>query len=675
MSFGRTKHYINADNNNVYLDEISVTSTGFEQALKDEIGNVYILNKEDFANKGYKDVKEVLESMPGINFANESEGIKLDLRGQGDQKANNNVKIMIDGIEQNSLSRWYTAGMDVALPLNSIERIEVIPGGGAVLYGSGTVGGVVNIITKSKIDETIFNLGTRFDTFKSKNLDLGGDVKINENLGLRLSSNLKDSKGYRKGFKIKGDGFNLGFLGNIDDIHNFDLKLAYSKYSKREPGSIDELQYAKDPKQIGRWLNTSWDARNSYSLSYQNKAIENLTADISTFYQTNKKYMELLENKEDYFTSYRHGNYKDTKYGLKLKGKYNFQDAYIISGADFSHNGFKAKDSWVNSIYSKDIYSAYILGNYYFNDIFSIIPGYRFERTNNKVEVREKNEIVQDGKTISSIDGAFKNKKQNLINNAFSLSFNAKYSDSGNIYAKFEKGYSSPIPDELFDYIRTKKSVLGEKINVKINYKENELKPELYNTYEIGFRDYFHNSFINFALFETITKNEIIHYWPNSEVEPFTDTLYKNEGKTLRRGFEISSQQWFFDEALSFNENLSYIHARVKGGVNDGAELRKNPALKVNFLANYEFLDKTNVFLRYRYEAKNETFYDGIYIKAYDLVHIGINKTFKNGLYTGVGINNLFNKTYYKEYGMVYGLKAFNIGDKRNLYAEFKYDF
>ena len=69
------------------------------------------------------------------------------MRGQGD-KAKQNVQILVDGVQMNSLDTSMTATPINTISPDSIERIEVLPGGGSVLYGSGTSGGVVNIITK-----------------------------------------------------------------------------------------------------------------------------------------------------------------------------------------------------------------------------------------------------------------------------------------------------------------------------------------------------------------------------------------------------------------------------------------------------------------------------------------------------------------------------------------------
>ncbi|ECR1617118.1 TonB-dependent receptor plug domain-containing protein, partial [Campylobacter jejuni] len=72
-------------------------------------------------------------------------GRNIDMRGQGN-KSNIAVKVMIDGHAINVLDNSHGVTPLDSINLDNVERIEIIPGGGSVLYGSGTRGGVINII-------------------------------------------------------------------------------------------------------------------------------------------------------------------------------------------------------------------------------------------------------------------------------------------------------------------------------------------------------------------------------------------------------------------------------------------------------------------------------------------------------------------------------------------------
>lgn len=131
------------------------SETGFEKNLRNSTTSPFIITSKDIETKGYTSVSEVLDSVPGVNI---QEGLHpaVDVRGQGYQKAKATVQLLVDGVPANMLD---TSHMNVPIDvvnINEIERIEVIPGGGAVLYGSGTSGGVINIITKNTREIIMF---------------------------------------------------------------------------------------------------------------------------------------------------------------------------------------------------------------------------------------------------------------------------------------------------------------------------------------------------------------------------------------------------------------------------------------------------------------------------------------------------------------------------------------
>lgn len=105
------------------------------------------------------DISEIVRKMPGVNLSGSSTSgqrgnqRQIDLRGMGP----NNTLILIDGrpvTSRNAVrpgrgSEQDTRGDSQWVPPSAIERIEVLRGPAAARYGSGSMGGVVNIITKS----------------------------------------------------------------------------------------------------------------------------------------------------------------------------------------------------------------------------------------------------------------------------------------------------------------------------------------------------------------------------------------------------------------------------------------------------------------------------------------------------------------------------------------------
>jgi len=112
-------------------------------------GNVAVLTREDIERSGSQTLPELLSTVAGINvrqlYGNFSTLATVDMRGFG-ASATQNALILINGRRLNDVD---ISAIDfLAISLSSIERVEIIRGGGSVLYGDGAVGGVINIITK-----------------------------------------------------------------------------------------------------------------------------------------------------------------------------------------------------------------------------------------------------------------------------------------------------------------------------------------------------------------------------------------------------------------------------------------------------------------------------------------------------------------------------------------------
>ncbi|MCH5487757.1 FepA family TonB-dependent siderophore receptor [Pseudomonas syringae pv. syringae] len=138
--------------------EIQETIVTAEQELKQASG-VSIITAEDIKKRPtVNDLSEIVRKMPGANLTgNSSSGSRgnnrqIDLRGMGPE----NTLILIDGkaVTSRNAVRYTrsgerdTRGDSNWVPADQVERIEVLRGPAAVRYGSGSMGGVVNIITK-----------------------------------------------------------------------------------------------------------------------------------------------------------------------------------------------------------------------------------------------------------------------------------------------------------------------------------------------------------------------------------------------------------------------------------------------------------------------------------------------------------------------------------------------
>lgn len=145
-----------------------------------------------------RDVAEIIRTQPGVNLTGDSNSgqrgnnRQIDIRGMGPE----NTLIMIDGMpvsSRNSVRYGWSDERDTRgdtnwVPPEMIDRIEVIRGPAAALYGNGAMGGVVNIITKPATDEWHGNFNTYFNAPQHK--EEGATKRYNASLSGALADNL-----------------------------------------------------------------------------------------------------------------------------------------------------------------------------------------------------------------------------------------------------------------------------------------------------------------------------------------------------------------------------------------------------------------------------------------------------------------------------------------------------
>lgn len=173
---------------------------------------VYVIDREQIAQSSARSISEVLASIPGINVRNlngnpGTEGT-IDLRGFG-PAASINTLILIDGRRLNDVDLSSTDIGGVALA--NIERIEVQPGGGSVLYGDGASGGTINIITRqARMNGGSVSLAAA--SFDTKEATATGQF-VAEAASLSLFGQHQDTDGYRDNSEVRRDtlGANLRF--------------------------------------------------------------------------------------------------------------------------------------------------------------------------------------------------------------------------------------------------------------------------------------------------------------------------------------------------------------------------------------------------------------------------------------------------------------------------------
>ena len=132
------------------LMNVEVTSVSKkEQKLSQAAAAVYVITQEDIRRSGATNIPDLLRMAPGVDVAQIDGHVwAISIRGFGD-RFTDKVLVLIDGrsvyTPTNSGVNWDQQNV----PLEDIERIEVIRGPGGTIWGANAVNGVINIITKS----------------------------------------------------------------------------------------------------------------------------------------------------------------------------------------------------------------------------------------------------------------------------------------------------------------------------------------------------------------------------------------------------------------------------------------------------------------------------------------------------------------------------------------------
>ncbi|MDX8392533.1 MAG: TonB-dependent receptor [Mariprofundaceae bacterium] len=221
------------------LGEINVTSNRAQAPSIQSSKPVTIISRDDIEASHAQNVADLFKGQAGITVYDTSGiGAKaiIDLGGFGDTAARNKV-VLVDG---RRISNPDLAESDwTQIPLDQIERIEIVHGGGSVLYGDGAVGGVINIITR--IPESGGEITLGGGNFGSRN----SKIRIGADVGrLRLEANFSGIKtnGYRDNSQFERYDNGARFEADLSDTIMWYGSGNYHKDRFGLPGDLTQAQ-------------------------------------------------------------------------------------------------------------------------------------------------------------------------------------------------------------------------------------------------------------------------------------------------------------------------------------------------------------------------------------------------------------------------------------------------
>ena len=631
------------------LDTIVVTASRFESAQQENPIAAQIITADEIRNSSATNVSEVLNKLGGvhsrINFVGTPDS-PLDLRGFG-MTGEQNTLDLVDGqrISENELA---TARLS-AIPLDSIERIEILRGAGAVLYGSGASGGTINIITRTAINAPLSgNVSTRVGSHDLRDIR-GGFRAGGEMWGLRLNAQRFRTDNYRDNNRAEletasgelrfgdRDGFvALGF--NVDD------------QKSRLPGARTEALLHSDR----RGATTPDDYLNSKSQRFSlrgEKRLGELTLALDIGRRDKRADMY---NKSTWGSTLARTDVGVTTVSPRLLWQTGFDQLVnsLTFGADWSHWSYDNDTAATGFMSALDESGKQKNRAFYLrNDVHLTATGTRISFGGRKEKVRQ----TQHERLVPR-DAAEKHALS-----AYELALQQELGAGFSAYGRLGRSFRVANIDENRCWTAPCPTLL---------------KPQRSHDREIGARWQGGKASLGVSLFEMDIDDEI-HYnhlsFSNINLSP-----------TRHRGLELEGRLLIGD-TLDIAARYTRTQARFRQGVYGGVDVSGNdvplvPKDRVSLNLGWQVFAATRIGLNLSYTGHQR--YDNDQanrfrqMPAYTVADIKIAHDIGDWR-LALGVNNLFDRKFYS-YGIVNGTyTSFNAypEDRRNAYVSAEYRF
>jgi len=227
--------------------EVLITASRVEEPAAEIPAHVSVITAGQLSSSGHSSLVSALESLAGLHFrsfsGNEAQA-QVSMRGFGENSFGR-VLVLVDG---RRLNRPDMASINwLEIPLQTIERIEVVRGNSSVLYGDNAVAGVINIITKKGQAGFDVALSGRYGSYNQnqEGIELSGSGEL---LHFSIMGEHTATDGYRDRSAFRSLAFG-GSAGLELDTLSSGLSLSYNRLFYELPGALDKTEFDFDPTQ------------------------------------------------------------------------------------------------------------------------------------------------------------------------------------------------------------------------------------------------------------------------------------------------------------------------------------------------------------------------------------------------------------------------------------------
>jgi iron complex outermembrane receptor protein len=458
-------------------DEIVITANKRVQAVQDVPISISVINKNDIIDRGTVELDQILNYVSGLEVNQDN----ISIRGTSGFTfgIGSRTAVLVDGFpllagDNNDIK------FD-AIPMLNVERIEIVKGAGSALYGTSTVGGIINIITKKAEEFANVNINTflgyytkpRFEqwiwnengSFYS-GLNLSYSQKLN-NFSLILSGQYINDESYR----YYDDAIRTSLFSKINYEANNKLNLGLT-FNISKSDATDWVYWNSLDSATKPPTNTNTEIRiKSDKISLYGDLNYIINSNNFIIFRTGAFFTEYYNTYDSNLDEYRQSNAININNELQLNSRL-FDNVILTYGLNINNILVRSKTYGDEN---QNIYSAYLQTEYSgINKLIATI-GTRLDYedvkfADNNIEISPK----------------------------FGLNYNlSKYL---NLRASIGRGFRAPSIAERYS------SVAFQGFDVLPN---KNLKPEISWSYEIGFNYEFSIYKIPFYIDFAIFKNDL----------------------------------------------------------------------------------------------------------------------------------------------------------------------
>ena len=712
------------------LDEIRVTA---ESQVKQSLG-VSIVSEKDLAKRpATNDISDVLRTMPGVNLTGNSatgqRGNKrqIDIRGMGPE----NTLILVDGkpVTSRNAERYGVRGERNSrgdsnwIPIEAIESVEVLRGPAAARYGSGAMGGVVNIITKPVTND--LHGSVSYYTNQPEDRKEGATNRVGFNLSGALIKNILQFRLYGNWNKSQADDVGINgdpaiagregvrnkdingrLVWNINEKNKLTLDSGFSRQGNiyngdtqnSSAGLYNNKNYPETKTLAGSKAETARLYRQNYALTYEGKFDHFDNKTYITFDKTkNSRLPEYLaggpEGSYSSTSAFSDSILKNTRFSSEFYIPFTFGVEHMLTvGFEGAHSSLDDASSMTQLLGGRRDRSGKVI-----YDLPETLPSGVHNVRGGHSSQSEWAFFIEDN--ISATKSMVLTPSLRYDYNTYSgsnisggLNFLQGLTEHWKIKGGIARAYKAPnLYQTNPNYLLF---TLGQGCptyvpNGKTCYFQgnSEIKPETSWNKEIGIEYDKDGLLASIAYFRNDYRNKIVSDGKFVGLSTLGNYVYKwgNANRAVIEGLEGNLTLPLIEDKLSWVNNFTYMHKTKNKDT--GNPLSIVPKYTLNSSLNYQITEAFDTMLTYTQYGKQTSrknpenrmesgkLANSSDIGSYAIWGLSAGYNWKNTVSVRVGVNNLFDKRLYRSSSSTnYNAHTYN-EPGRAYYATLKYTF